>query len=129
MFMFVSFVLNHCPAHSHVTSFLKADHIPFRLLLFGSSRRKFTVKIRALGCSYLRYRIKQISLIITWDCVHPSLPMIMIAFNRVRLASRCVLIMQCISPIPWDLQHCLLGVNYFWATLYNVIMFNYYQMP
>ena len=30
------------------------DHIPFGLLLFGPSRYKFTVKIRALACPVLR---------------------------------------------------------------------------
>ena len=29
------------------------DHIPFGLLLFGPSRYKFTVKIRALACPVL----------------------------------------------------------------------------
>ena len=43
------------------------DHIPFRQILFGLSRYKFTVKIRALACPVL-----EINKVI--DCVHHSLP-------------------------------------------------------
>ena len=43
------------------------DHIPFELPLFGPSRYKFTVKIRALAWPVLEiYRVI--------DCVHHSLP-------------------------------------------------------